>query len=481
MQRTLREPILNTTSTDLTPSKPKRHWTSAPAPLTGFLMVLSLATFAAIFTVNGNFGAFLLPVPERLLWWGANYMPFTFGMGEYWRLATGLFAHAGILHLLTNLYVLHDLGSSLERTAGWRRYLLLILASGASASLSAVTQDPTFVSCGLSGVIFAILSCLFIMSGSPQGKQLVFARQRWLVLVFVGYMLALGFITQGVDNAAHIAGLTTGCFFGWIYAKRGWEQRWSSIDSLAAVAAVTLFVAVFGTEAQALTGKPELVRLAECRSAMTVAKWHKNYPLAIKLMDEAIGDQCSEPTLYITRAGFLAEQKRYSEAVADYNSVLNLNPGDKAALAGRSIAYHNCGQEEQAIQDLSALIKLDPARAISYNNRAWSLVAMGNSQAALLDCDRALKLDSRMSTIYDTKAVVLMKEHRAEEALVCINKALSLGGVDGAAFYHRGQILLAMGRIEESVRDFRNAEKLKYEPETWEQDQSTPHNSTLSL
>ncbi len=467
MQRTLSEPILQTDQKLTT--KRKRHWTSAPAPLTGFLIVLSIATFAAIFTVNGNLGAFLLPVPERLLWWGANYMPFTFGLGQYWRLATGLFAHAGILHLLTNLYVLHDLGSSMERTIGWRRYILLILTCGAAASLSAVTQDPTFVSCGLSGIIFGIVSCLFLMSGSPDGKHLVFARQRWLVLVFVGYMLVLGFITQGVDNAAHIAGLLTGCFFGMVYSKRGWHGTWSSIDSVVSVAATALTIAVFGVEAQVLTGKPELLRLAECREAMTVAKWDKNYVGAIELMDKAIGDQCSDAVLYITRAGFFTELKRYPEAVNDYSAVLNLKPDDRGALAGRSIAYHFLGQEQKAVDDLNSLISADPAKAIPYNNRAWSLIAMGQPQVALKDCERALQIDSRLSTAYDTKAVALLNLQRLNEALTCVNQSISITGADGAAYYHRGKILFSLGRIEESVQDFRKAQKLQYKPEQWEQ------------
>jgi membrane associated rhomboid family serine protease/Flp pilus assembly protein TadD len=478
MQEMLREPILRIeenkvesprTDNGLT-SKPKRSWTSPPAPLTGILMVMSIAAFAAMFTANGNLLAFLLPVPERLLWWGANYMPFTFGMGEYWRLATGLFAHAGVLHLLTNLYVLHDLGSSLERTIGWRRYLLMIFTCGAAASLSAVTQDPTLVSCGLSGIIFGIVSCLFLMSGSPQGKDLVFARQRWLVLVFIGYMLLLGFITQGVDNAAHIAGLLTGCLFGMIYSKRGWTRQWSSVDSVVSFACVLLVGSVFGVAAFWFTERPDLVRLAQCRNAVTVAKWDKDYASAIRLMDKAIGEQCADPVLYITRAGFYYEVKRYPKAVDDYTAVLSLKPNDHAALAGRSIAYHFMGEEQKAIDDLNVLIHDAPHKALPYNNRAWSLLALGRPESALLDCEHSLSLDSRLTTAYDTKAVALLNLHRLNEALYTINQCITMTGGDGAAYYHRAKILNALGRSEESVQDFMRAERLQYNPEPWEEE-----------
>ncbi|MBY0548031.1 MAG: rhomboid family intramembrane serine protease [Candidatus Obscuribacterales bacterium] len=462
MQQTLPELILQDK-----PVRPEK-WTWTPAePVTGVLIILSVATFAAIFTVNGNFGAFLLPVPERLLWWGANYMPFTFGMGEYWRLATGLFAHAGILHLLTNLYVLQDLGCALERNIGWQRYMLLVLASGAAASLSSVTQDPTFVSCGLSGIIFAIVSCLFLMSGSAQGKELVFARHRWLVVIFIGYMLALGFITQGIDNAAHVAGLLVGVVFGLVYSKRGWSGRWNSIDSVLAIAASALSVAVFSVEAFVLTGSPYLVGLADCRKAMTIAKWDKNYLGAISLMNKAIGTQTDDPLYYLTRAGFYADAKRYQSAVDDYTSVLAINPEERGALAGRSIAYHHLGDEAKAIADLDRLIAVDPKRAITYNNRAWSLIAMGESNNALSDCERALSIDPSLATAYDTKAVALLNLKRLQEALACVNRSISLES-DGAAYYHRAEILLSLGKLEDSVQDFRKAEKLNYKPEAWE-------------
>lgn len=473
MQQTLPEQILKDNST-----RPKR-WTPAE-PVTGVLIILSVAAFAAMFAVNGNFGAFLVPVPERLLWWGANYMPFTFGLGEYWRLVTGLFAHAGILHLLTNLYVLHDLGCALERNIGWQRYMLVVLASGAAASLSSVTQDPTFVSCGLSGIIFAIVSCLFLMAGSAQGKELVFARHRWLVVIFIGYMLALGFITQGIDNAAHVAGLLAGVVFGLIYSKRGWQGRWNSIDTVMAVAASALSLTVFSVEAFTLTGSPYLVRLADCRKAMTMAKWDKNYLGAISLMNKAIGTQTDDPLYYMTRAGFYAEAKRYQNAVDDYSAVLAINANERGALAGRSIAYHHLGDEKKSVADLDRLIAVDPKRAITYNNRAWSLIAMGESNKALTDCEKALSIEPSLATAYDTKAVALLNLQRLQEALTCVNKSIALNG-DGASYYHRAEILLSLGRLEDSVQDFRKAEKLSYKPEPWELQTALIRSRTLGF
>src|SRR5256884_10017246 len=50
--------------------------------------------------------------------------------GQYWRLFTALFVHAGFAHLLFNLFALYVLGPPLERSIGAMRFALCYLISG---------------------------------------------------------------------------------------------------------------------------------------------------------------------------------------------------------------------------------------------------------------------------------------------------------------------------------------------------------------
>ena len=58
--------------------------------------------------------------------------------GEYWRLFTALFLHAGFLHLAFNLFALYVLGPPLERSIGTIRFLACYLISGLASSAGVV-------------------------------------------------------------------------------------------------------------------------------------------------------------------------------------------------------------------------------------------------------------------------------------------------------------------------------------------------------
>ena len=74
--------------------------------------------------------AFSAQIDEQLYLWGANHAPDIFQHGEYYRLLTSMFLHAGIFnevgkyalqysfHIFSNMYVLYAVGVSMERLFG---------------------------------------------------------------------------------------------------------------------------------------------------------------------------------------------------------------------------------------------------------------------------------------------------------------------------------------------------------------------------
>lgn len=58
---------------------------------------------------------------------GSNYM---IEQGEYWRLVTPMFLHAGFMHLLFNMFSLFIFGPELEKVAGKARFLTVYFLAG---------------------------------------------------------------------------------------------------------------------------------------------------------------------------------------------------------------------------------------------------------------------------------------------------------------------------------------------------------------
>lgn len=147
-----------------------------------------------------------------LLSWGGNYGPITTN-GQWWRLLTAIFLHAGLLHLLLNMYGLLFVGLFLEPVLGEWRFAIVYLGTGLVASFASIEVHSAVVSVGASGAIFGMygvfLACL-ITGVFPPGMKKAFLLS---TLIFVGANLLMG-LSGTTDNAAHIGGLVAGFLIG---------------------------------------------------------------------------------------------------------------------------------------------------------------------------------------------------------------------------------------------------------------------------
>lgn len=153
--------------------------------------------------------------------WGANFGPATQD-GQWWRLASAMFLHFGVLHLVLNLWSLWDAGQLVERMYGHFRFACIYFISGLAGNLiSLVIQGNLAVSGGASGAIFGIYGALltFLWRERTAITQHEFRWLFWGALVFSAATIALGFIVPGIDNAAHIGGFLTGILCSIVFAQ----------------------------------------------------------------------------------------------------------------------------------------------------------------------------------------------------------------------------------------------------------------------
>ena len=128
--------------------------------------------------------------------------------GEYYRLLTGTFLHANIIHLLCNMYALYVLGSQLESFVGKVKFLIIYLFSALTGSLLSLIFLNNGVSIGASGAIFGLAGAL-IYFGLHYRVYLGSVVKTNLIPIIV-LNLSLGFMMKGIDNWAHIGGLIGG-------------------------------------------------------------------------------------------------------------------------------------------------------------------------------------------------------------------------------------------------------------------------------
>ena len=141
-----------------------------------------------------------------LLMFGANFRPLV-QAGEVWRLATSMFLHIGIIHLLVNMYSLLIIGRQLESFLGKWKFLIVYLGSGILGSLLSVVIHSS-ISAGASGAIFGLLGSLLYFGYHYRLYLGTVLKTQVIPIIIIN--LLIGFMVPGIDNFAHIGGLVGG-------------------------------------------------------------------------------------------------------------------------------------------------------------------------------------------------------------------------------------------------------------------------------
>jgi membrane associated rhomboid family serine protease len=159
--------------------------------------------------------------------------------GEWFRLVSSVFLHAGWLHIAFNMYVLYILGPPLERVLGHGRFLTLYLLSGLGGAVASYWFSPVnTLSVGASGAIFGLMTAWIIV-----GRRL--DRDVSQIIFLLGINVVLGFVLGGIDWRAHLGGAVTGALVALVLtSSRGQERRQQLRKHTAATVVVLVLLVI---------------------------------------------------------------------------------------------------------------------------------------------------------------------------------------------------------------------------------------------
>jgi membrane associated rhomboid family serine protease len=106
-----------------------------------------------------SFGDGVAGDPETLTGWGASFGPLTTN-GEWWRLVTSVFLHAGLFHALMHIVGLAQVGIVMERMVGHFAFATVYVAAGLFASIDTLSTHPMAISAGATGAVFGVYGLL---------------------------------------------------------------------------------------------------------------------------------------------------------------------------------------------------------------------------------------------------------------------------------------------------------------------------------
>jgi membrane associated rhomboid family serine protease len=131
--------------------------------------------------------------------------------GDYWRVVTAGFLHAGFPHLLFNMLSLWILGSMLEPAIGQLRFALIFFVALLAGSFGALIVTPDSLTVGASGGIFGLM-----------GAAVVVMRNRGInplesgIGIWIGLNLLITFTVSNISIGGHIGGLIGGALAAFV-------------------------------------------------------------------------------------------------------------------------------------------------------------------------------------------------------------------------------------------------------------------------
>ena len=161
--------------------------------------------------------------------------------GEWYRLVTGGFLHASLIHIGFNMILLFMLGRMLEPALGTPRFLALYFASLLAGAFGALLlTDPLVSTLGASGAVFGLIGAAFILARG-RGMNALAAELGFLIVI----NLVFTFGARNISVGGHLGGLVAGilCALTILAGERGMlgpNRRFAEFAAMGAIAVVSV-------------------------------------------------------------------------------------------------------------------------------------------------------------------------------------------------------------------------------------------------
>lgn len=149
-----------------------------------------------------------------------------FSMFAVWQLATYMFLHGGLGHILFNMLALWMFGKELEETWGTQRFLRFYFFCGIGAGICVVLANytlpggnPASITLGASGAIYGVL----LASAVLWPDRIIYMnflfpiKMKYFVMIYgaISFLMVARGVNSGVSDIGHLGGLIC----AWIYLK----------------------------------------------------------------------------------------------------------------------------------------------------------------------------------------------------------------------------------------------------------------------
>ena len=201
-------------------------------------LLVAIAIPFVIEVILGGPQALFNPSAEILFDMGAM-QPIAVADGQFWRLFTAMFLHAGLLQVALNAYFFWLFGRMVEASFGRTWMVLIYVVAGFLASVASYAFGPaTTLAVGASGAISGVFGAFIAYNYRRRQHAMNAANLRLaLTVIVLNAVIAIGY--SSIDWRAHVGGLVAGFALGYLADSSG-PARQRAVVRFAGVATLVV-------------------------------------------------------------------------------------------------------------------------------------------------------------------------------------------------------------------------------------------------
>ena len=397
------------------------------------------------------------PTISNLLAWGADFEPLSLG-GQWWRMATAMFLHIGVVHLALNGWCLWRLGVVAERLLGSGQFALLYFVSGLGGSVLSLAVHPQIVSAGASGAIFGVAGALVALQylrNLPLAAGFIQHNFK-SIAPFVLYNLIDGLKSPGIDNSGHVGGLVTGLVLGVLLPLPSTTRAPTQRARTTAVVSGVLGLIGAGAAVVAHVQAPD----AQFRIAAEVVDAGE-LARSLPLLKKAAASRPGFAPAVSLLGAVLLQMDSVDQSFGPLRTAVRLDSTNIEYRNELGAAFFKKGLADSAIVIFTQCVALRPNHPEGHFNLALALDLAGRHREAADAFRRAVALEPDSVRYRLLVGGELLAAQAFPEALAELDTVLARAPNTVEAYYRRGLAHHLMGDLEKARADFQRTKELR--------------------
>ena len=175
---------------------------------------------------------------------------------------------------------------------------------------------------------------------------------------------------------------------------------------------------------------------------------------ALKLLDQAIRAESTNPELYLARGQASLKARRIKQAQLDCETAIRYRSDFPQAYHCRGLANAYLNNWKAAVRDMGQAIKIDPEFLPAYESRAGINQGRGNSEAALEDFTKLIQMRPQEPNYVARRGSIYMNQNKIDLAMKDFDEALRLAPGNITVLQDRARLNDKLGKLDAAIADY---------------------------